>query len=143
MKFRKYLVESKNVSLLPFDKEVFNAIDGKKHMFLPYYLEKKEGTFYTISNNDNKIGIVGFVHTEETPFLIVGIIKEFRGQGFLIKAYEALIKKHDFKKVYADVEKSNKTSIDAHKDIGFKPVPEGEEVDKRLYSTDIRLYKEF
>ena len=112
-------------------------------MFLPYYLEKKEGTFYTISNDNNKIGIVGFVHTEETPFLIVGIIKEFRGQGFLIKAYEALVEKHGFKKLYADVERKNKVSLEAHKDIGFKELPEGEKVDKRLYSTDIRLYKEF
>ena len=132
-------MESKNISLLPFDREIFNAIEGKRHMFL----REKEGTFYTISNNNNKIGIVGFVHTEEAPFLIIGIIKEFRGQGFLIKAYEALVKKHNFKRVYSDIEKLNKTSIDAHKDIGFKELPEDEEVDKRLYSSDVRLYKDF
>lgn len=135
MRFLKFLVES--ISLSPFDREVFNSIEGKEHMFL----REKEGTYYTFKDGNEDIGIVGFNNGTDIPFLQIGIIKKHRGKGFLVKAYNMLAKKHNFKKVYVDIEQSNKKSIESHRDFGFKELPKIESVDKRYYPTDVRLYK--
>ena len=129
-----------SVTLTPFDKEVFNSIEGKEHMFL----REKEGTFYTITDGDKNIGIVGFIHgtKNQPPFFTIGIVKEFRGEGFLPKAYKELAKKHGFKRAYVDIEKSNKVSIEAHKGFGFK-LSIDDDAGKKQFKTDIRLSKEF
>jgi len=128
-----------SITLMPFDRSVFNSIGGNEHMFL----REKEGTFHTVVDNGENVGIVGFIHGKEEPFLIVSIIKEFRGKGYLAKAYEALAKKYGFKKVYVDIEKTNKESIDSHKDFGFKELTASDEVDKKKFESDVRLSKDF
>ena len=134
MKFKQYLTE--DTELKPFDSEVFNSIEGKEHM----YLKKDKGTYYTIVDGDDKIGIVGFTNTEAEPFLQIGIIKEFRGKGYFEKAYNMLFSKHNFKTVYIDVEKSNKKSIDAHEEMGFKKMDNPKDVDRRFIADyDIRM----
>ena len=128
-----------SITLTPFDRDVFNSIEGNKHMFL----REKEGTFHTVVDNVESIGIVGFIHGKEEPFLIVGVVKEFRGKGYLAKAYEALAKKYGFKKVYVDIEKTNKESIDSHKAFGFKELTASDEVDKKKFESDMRLTRDF
>lgn len=134
MKLKQYLIES--IKLQPFDNDVFNSIEGKEHM----YLKKDKGTYYTIVDGDKKIGIVGFTNTESEPFLQIGIIKEFRGKGYFEKAYNMLFSKHGFKIVYADIEKTNKKSIEAHEEMGFQKMDNPKDVDRRFYNEyDIRM----
>jgi len=125
------------VLLSPFDKEVYNSIEGKEHMFL----REGEGTYYTIINSGKKVGIVGFANGKKNPFLTIGIIKKFRGKGILPKAYGALARSHGLRKAYVDIENTNKKSLEAHRAFGFKPTTE--KVDKKLYKTDVRMSKEF
>ena len=56
MRLFNYLNEA---SLTAFDKDVYNTIEGKEHMFL----RKKEGIYYTIIHKNDKVGIVGFNNT--------------------------------------------------------------------------------
>jgi len=126
-----------SVLLAPFSKDVYNSIEGKEHMFL----REGEGTYYTIVSDSKKVGVVGFANGKKNPFLTIGIIKKFRGKGILPKAYDALARKHRFRRVFIDVENTNKESIKAHKEFGFKPTTE--KVDKKHYKTDIRMSKEF
>jgi RimJ/RimL family protein N-acetyltransferase len=145
MRLQQYLNEG--LSFVPFDKDIFNAIEGKEKM----YLKEKEGTYYTMVVDGEKVGIIGFAEKGDYPFLQVGIIKEFRGQGYLELAVNELVKKHELKILYATIDKSNERSIKSISKLGFKPVPKEEEVEarkgrskgKQLHGTEIRLYKEF
>jgi len=125
--------------LVTFDKDVFNAIEGKEHM----YLREKEGTYYTMKVGDEPAGVIGFSMSKGCPFLQIGIIKKFRKKGLFEKGIKALAKKHRFKKIYSDMEKTNKVSITAHEKFGFRPLKSSEEVERKHYSTDTRLVKEF
>jgi len=135
MKIREYLFEA--ITLEVFDKDTFDAIEGKEHMFF----RKGEGVYHTIVQNGKNVGTVGFTNGRIDPFFTIGIIEEFRGKGILAKAYKLLASKHGFRRAYIDIENTNKKSIKAHKDFGFKPVIE--KVDKKLYKTDVRMYKDF
>ena len=131
--------KNKDILLQPFDKDVLNAIEGKEDMFV----REKEGTFYTITKDGMKVGITGFVHgsKKQPPFLTIGIIKKFRGKGFLAKAYKELARKHGFKRVYVDIEKKNKESIKAHAKTGFKVSTD--DAGKNKFKTDIRMSKDY
>ena len=130
--------KNRDILLQPFDEDVLNAIEGKEHMFV----REKEGTFYTITKDGTKVGITGFIHgsKKQPPFLTIGIIKKFRGKGFLGRAYKELARKHGFKRVYVDIEKRNKESIKAHEETGFKASTD--DAGKRQFKTDVRMSKD-
>lgn len=125
------------VELKPFKKEVYNAIKGKERMFL----KPAEGTYRTIVDRGEEIGIVGYKGTKEEPFATIGILEEFRGEGYLDRAYETLSEEYGLDRIYVDIERSNIKSVESHKASGFKEVV-GRGPDRKLYETDIRMYKD-
>lgn len=141
-----------DIKLEPFNKKVYQSIEGRSHMFIGVkgnkVFSKEPDAFmttdpisYTVVEDGKEVGIVGFDNGIEQPFLHIGIIKEFRGNGILDRAYKTLAKKHGFHRVYVDIEKSNPESVEAHKKAGFKPCTE--KVDRKCYPGDIRMYKDY
>ena len=131
------------IVLEPFSKDIYSAIDGKEHMFIGSLKDiMAKGTYHTITDGDKRVGVVGYENGKKEPFATIGIIKEFRGKRYLAKAYKALAAKHGLKRIYIDVEASNKKSLEAHKAVGFKDIVD-DVPRKRLYKTDVRMYKDF
>jgi len=127
----------RRLELETFDRKVFNAIEGKEHMFL----EEAKGAYHTIVEEGESIGIVGYEGGKKEPFATIGILEEFRGKGYLAKAYESLAEEHGLNRLYVDIERTNEKSIEAHREFGFKEVV-GKGPEKKLFETDIRMYKD-
>ena len=82
---------------------------------------------HTIYRGKNPVGIIGFKPYEgEPPSGFVAIHEKYRGQNVLPRAYDKLMKKHDFDAIRASIAHSNKASMKSHKGAGFKELSENE-----------------
>lgn len=105
------------IKLKKFDKNFLKSIKDYKKI----HIKSNEGTHYTIFKGDKKVGVIGFKIKENGKyFLKIGIHQDFRGQGIFKESLIALAKKHKIKRIYSTIAIANKSSIKAHKKIGFK-----------------------
>lgn len=138
MRLVNYLIE--NLELSSFDNKFMKTIKDYERM----YLREKEGTYYTIIDDNKKIGIIGFnTSRDNKPFLQIAIHQDYRNIGYFEKSIKTLVKKYKFKRVFSDISKKNKVAIEVHEKMGFERITDDINVDKRLYNVDIRMYKDF
>ncbi len=107
----------KMIKLDKFNKDYFKNLDEHEEI-----LFVKNGVYYTILVNNEKVGIVGYVpaYTPDSGFLQIVISRNHRGKGIAGYAINMLIKKHYLKTSYAVIKSDNLSSINAFRKIGFK-----------------------
>jgi RimJ/RimL family protein N-acetyltransferase len=131
------------IKLSKFDNNFLGTIEDCKKI----HLNPKEGTHYTIINEDKKVGIIGFVKKAGGHFLKIGIHQNFRGKGIFEKALKLMIKENKLKKIQSTISESNIISIKAHKKLGFKKISKKREDFLRekgfLLKRNIRMEKGF
>ncbi|MFH0755301.1 MAG: GNAT family N-acetyltransferase [bacterium] len=106
------------MKLIEFNKDFLESIREYKEVKIV-----KNGIYHTIIIDNKKIGVVGFIPAktaQNTGFIQIIIVPEFRGKGLVKQAEDLLVKKYKLKKLYATIEKENLASIKAHQKIGFK-----------------------
>jgi len=138
MRLINYLFE--NLELSSFDNKFMKTIKNYERM----YLREKEGTYYTIIDNNKKIGVIGFnTNKDSKPFLQIAIHQDYRNKGYFEKSIKMLVKKHKFKRLFSDISKNNQVAIEAHEKMGFNKMTDDIDIDKRLFNVDMRMYKDF
>lgn len=132
------------IKLVDFDGQFLKTIKDYKKI----HLKPKECVVYTITSNDEKVGVIGFkIKENNNYFLKVGIHQDFRGKGIFEKALLMLAKRHKIKRIYSTVAKANVASVKAHKKLGFRHISKTKEAKLKeqglLLKRNIRLVKSF
>lgn len=132
------------INLVAFDKDFLETIRDYKKI----HLKPDQGTYYTITVDGEKAGVIGFkIEEGGNPGLKIGIHQDYRGQGVFGRALALLAKRHKFDKIYSEVAKANTASVKAHEKVGFKRIPKKREdllKEKGLvYKRNMVLFKKF
>ncbi|KKQ36399.1 MAG: hypothetical protein US54_C0069G0005 [Candidatus Roizmanbacteria bacterium GW2011_GWA2_37_7] len=131
-----------SINLVAFDNRFIETIKDYKKI----HLKEGEGTYYTITANKKKAGVIGFQTEKDGNIgLKIGIHQDFRGQGVFGKALTLLAKKHTFDKIYSEVAIANIASVKAHEKVGFKRIPKKKEEELKekglMYKRNMMLVK--
>lgn len=104
---------------------------------------------HTVRDKGEKVAIVGLYPTRKKfeYFYVIAIHSKYRGRGYPKKISDSIAKKYKVRKLYATISRRNRTSIEAHRKVGFIKVPK--ELDHLLREKgyldkgDIRMVKEY
>lgn len=131
------------ITLQKFDPHFLTTIRDYQKI----HLDPSDGTYYTIFQDQQPVGIIGFKTKLTSLFLKIGIHQDYRGQGIFTAALKLLVRKHHLKKLYSTISQSNLASIKAHQKLGFTRIPLKEENHLKqsglLLKRNIRMIKEF
>lgn len=112
------------ITLISLDNDFLQTINNYKKI----HLKPHEGTYYTISVNNARAGVIGFkLDNNGKHHLKIGIHQNFRGQGIFESALDLLAKKHKIDTIYSEVAIANRISVKAHEKIGFTRISKKEE----------------
>jgi RimJ/RimL family protein N-acetyltransferase len=138
-----------NITLKPTDDlSDYKGLSGISYVGHRVDIGKKEKVYKIIRNN-TEVGFVGLRPTKaedaDKGFVSIFIKPEFRGQKLAEQAYDALVRRLKLKELFATVVKTNKSSVNAHKNAGFLVHPKTEYYKKigTLRKDEIRLFKKY